>query len=41
MSFEYGRNLGLTRFGRAESVEKSYPAFFRDFNALGGEADVI
>ncbi|OQA64891.1 MAG: hypothetical protein BWY37_01967 [Firmicutes bacterium ADurb.Bin262] len=41
MSFDCGRNLGVTRFSPSESVEKSYPAFFRDFNNLGGEADVI
>lgn len=25
----------------AEAVEKSYPLFFRDYNKLGGKADVI
>lgn len=25
----------------AESIQKSYPGFFRDFNAIGGKADVI
>ncbi|MDC0700430.1 3-phosphoshikimate 1-carboxyvinyltransferase, partial [Blautia wexlerae] len=25
----------------AESINKSYPAFFADYNRLGGKADVI
>ena len=25
----------------AEAVNKSYPDFFKDFNSLGGKADVI
>ena len=26
---------------QAESINKTYPAFFEDFCALGGKADVI
>jgi len=35
------RCMNPVEIGQAESVEKSYPAFFRDFNNLGGEADVV
>lgn len=35
------RCLNPVEISRAESVDKSYPAFFRDFNHLGGRADVV
>ena len=32
---------GLVTISDAESIRKSYPAFFEDYNRLGGKADVI
>ncbi len=32
---------GETTIDDAQSIQKSYPSFFRDYNSLGGKADVI
>lgn len=32
---------GPVTISDAESIRKSYPAFFEDYNRLGGKADVI
>lgn len=32
---------GKTQISGAESINKSYPQFFEDYNSLGGKADVI
>lgn len=32
---------GVTHISDADSVRKSYPAFFRDYTSLGGRADVV
>jgi 3-phosphoshikimate 1-carboxyvinyltransferase len=32
---------GKTVIDGAESIDKSYPSFFEDYNSLGGKANVL
>ena len=34
-------NIGDCEIDDAQSINKSYPSFFDDFNNLGGKADVL
>ena len=34
-------NIGDCEIDDAQSINKSYPLFFDDFNNLGGNADVL